>query len=510
MEGYKNPLSEGLRLQKSAEPCTVIIFGASGDLTKRKLVPALYSLAQQNLVASGFSVVGTARTPMSHEAFRTAMSDALKEFAETGVDSTVLENFIAGLYYCATDPGDSKSYDNLAALLDQIDRDRGTSGNRLFYLSTPPSLYGPIVAQLGAHGQNKDEKGGWRRIIIEKPFGRDLESAKQLNRDCLKVFQEDQLYRIDHYLGKETVQNVMVLRFANGIFEPLWNRQFIQHVQITAAESIGVENRGGYYETSGAFRDMIQNHLMQVMTLVAMEPPVAMDANSIRDEKTKVTRAIREFTIDQVDQFAVRGQYGEGAVGGKKAIGYCQEQGVNPNSNTETYAALKVLIDNSRWADVPFYLRSGKRLPRRVSEIAIQFRRPPHPLFRQTRRAGDLDPNFLIIRVQPDEGISLKFGAKLPGQAVNIRTVNMDFLYGTSFSKRSPEAYERLLLDGMLGDSTLFARGDMVERSWELVMPVIEKWKEPAKNFPNYAAGEWGPKEADDFLERESRRWRKP
>ncbi|HJZ11715.1 MAG TPA: glucose-6-phosphate dehydrogenase [Acidobacteriota bacterium] len=507
---FKNPLSEGLRIQRSAEPCTVVIFGASGDLTKRKLLPALYSLAQQNLVASGFSIVGTARTAMTHEAFRTATGEALKEFGETGpLDTTVWKNFASGLYYVPTDPGNAQSYGNLSELLDQIDRERGTSGNRLFYLSTPPSLYIDIIRRLGENHQQKDEKGGWRRIIIEKPFGHDLNTARTLNREALSVFSENQIYRIDHYLGKETVQNIMVLRFSNGIFEPVWNRYFIDHVQITAAESIGVENRGGYYEQSGAFRDMIQNHMMQLMALVAMEPPVDLEANAVRDEKTKVTRAIRDFTIDEVEQFAVRGQYAEGAVGGQKVKGYRQEANVNPSSTTETYAAFKILIDNSRWADVPFYLRSGKRLPKRVSEIAIQFKRPPHLLFKHTL-AGELEPNFLVLRIQPDEGISLKFGAKLPGQAIQIRNVNMDFQYGTSFGRRSPEAYERLLLDAMLGDSTLFARGDMVELAWELVMPILEKWQASADHFPNYEAGEWGPPEADAFLEKDGRRWRRP
>jgi glucose-6-phosphate 1-dehydrogenase len=330
-----------------------------------------------------------------------------------------------------------------------------------------------------------------------------------LNSDIQQVFGENQIYRIDHYLGKETVQNIMVLRFSNGIFEPIWNHYFIDHVQITAAESLGVEGRGGYYEQSGALRDMIQNHLMQVLALVAMEPPADMESSCVRDEKTKVTRAIRDITVDDVYRYAVRGQYGEGALDDKKLPGYRQENGVNPASNTETYAAVKFMIDNSRWADVPFYLRSGKRMKKRVSEIAIQFKRPPHLLFKKTE-VGELDANFLIIRVQPDEGISIKIGAKLPGQAIHIRTVSLDFLYGTSFGNKSPEAYERLLLDAMLGDPTLFARGDMVELAWELVMPIIEQWQEPANNFPNYAAGSWGPKDSDAFLEHDGRRWRQP
>jgi glucose-6-phosphate 1-dehydrogenase len=330
-----------------------------------------------------------------------------------------------------------------------------------------------------------------------------------LNKVLLGSFTENEIYRIDHYLGKETVQNIIVLRFANGIFEPLWNRRYIDHVQITAAESIGVENRGGYYEQAGAFRDMIQNHMLQLMTLVAMEPPATLDATGVRDEKTKVVRAMRPISPEQVNQIAVRGQYGEGFMGGSKVVGYRQEPNVSPQSSTDTYAAVKFFVDNWRWADVPFYLRSGKRLPKRVTEIAIQFRRVPDFLFRNVS-SGPIEPNLLVLRIQPDEGISLKFGAKLPGQSVQIRPVNMDFQYGTSFAKRSPEAYERLLLDAMLGDSTLYARGDMVEMTWELVMPIIHAWEKPAENFPNYEAGTWGPKEADEFIERDGRRWRRP
>jgi glucose-6-phosphate 1-dehydrogenase len=506
----ENPLREGLRLQRTAQPCVVIIFGASGDLTKRKLVPALYSLAEQDLLGSGFSVVGTARTPMSHDAFRAAMREAVNEFSADGPgDATVWENFAAGLFYTPTDVKQPESYGNLVPLLDRIDRERGTAGNRLFYLSTPPNLYSGIIRRLGATGLNHSNSGGWTRIIIEKPFGRDLASARALNQEVLRVFNEDQIYRIDHYLGKETVQNIMVLRFANGIFEPIWNRRYIDHVQITAAESIGVENRGGYYEQAGAVRDMIQNHLLQVLAHVTMEPPAVMEANAVRDEKTKVVRAIHPIAPDEVDQYAIRGQYGEGAVGGHRVEGYRQEPNVSPESNTETYAAVKFLIDNWRWAEVPFYLRTGKRLPKRVTEVAIQFRRAPHLLFKQAP-GGGMEPNALILRIQPDEGISLKFNAKLPGQAINLRPVNMDFQYGASFGKRSPEAYERLLLDAMVGDSTLFARGDMVELTWELTMPILEMWQRPALNFPNYAAGTWGPSEADQLIERDGRRWRRP
>ncbi len=447
---------------------------------------------------------------MTHDEFRKSMRESVQEFSEEEwTNSSVWDNFAAGLFYSPTDPKDPESYVRLKELLVQIDRERGTSGNRLYYLSTPPSLYTGIVDQLSRTGMNRAPQGSWTRIIVEKPFGRDLESAKALNRDILQTFSENQVYRIDHYLGKETVQNIMVLRFANGIFEPLWNRRYVDHVQITASESLGVENRGGYYEQAGTFRDMIQNHMLQLLAMVAMEPPAALDATAVRDEKTKVVRAMRPIQPDQVSQIAVRGQYGEGSVGGTKVPGYRQEKNVNPQSSTETYAVIKFFIDNWRWAEVPFYLRSGKRLPKRVSEIAIQFRRVPHLLFKNVA-GGQIEPNYLILRIQPDEGISLKLGAKLPGQSIQIRPVNMDFQYGTSFGRKSPEAYERLLLDAILGDSTLYARGDMVEMTWELVMPVIEAWQKPERNFPNYDAGSWGPKEADEFIERDGHRWRRP
>jgi len=507
----ENPLQEGSRrIEWVAEPCVVVIFGASGDLTKRKLLPALYNLADQHLLSPGFSVVGFARTEKSHEVFRDEMRESVDRFSETGpANKDVWDSFAQGLFYISADPRSAEGYAKLSDLLAQIDRERGTAGNRVFYLSTPPSLYGPIIAQLGAAGLAKPATG-WTRIIIEKPFGKDLDTAVALNKEVAAVFDEEQVYRIDHYLGKETVQNIMVHRFSNGIFEPLWNRQYIDHIQITAAEAVSVEDRGGYYEEAGALRDMIQNHLLQVFTLVAMEPPVSMDSESIRDEKNKVMMAVRPIKIEEIDRVAVRGQYGAGSVGGKPVIAYRSAKGVNPESNTETYAALKLYIDNWRWADVPFYLRSGKSMPRRVSEVAIQFKRAPHMLFKGA--ANQLEPNVMVLRIQPDEGISLKFGAKQPGQAVRIRQVNMDFEYGTSFARKSPEAYERLLLDCMLGDATLFARRDMVERGWALITPILEYWKntKPINPFPNYEAGTWGPREADEMMERDGRRWRRP
>ena len=505
-----NPLREGLRLERTAEPCTVIIYGASGDLTKRKLVPALYRLSQERLLPGEFAVVGISRSPMSHDDFRAKMKDAIATFSEAKrVDEAVWESFAKGVYYVSGDIGTPDSYQQLSTLLDQIDKERGTSGNRVFYLSTAPEHYSMAIKQLGDAGLSRAKDGSWVRIIIEKPFDYDLTSAKKLNQDVAAVFDEEQVYRIDHYLGKETVQNLMVFRFANGIFEPIWNRNYIDHVQITNAEAVGVEGRGGYYEGAGVLRDMIQNHVFQVLSNVVMEPPASLTANAIRDEKIKVMQSVRAFTPDTVDQYAVRGQYGPGATSGKPVVGYREESGVNPESKTETYAALKLHFDNWRWAGVPFYLRSAKRMPKRLTEIAIQFKEAPHQLFGNLTQQ-QLEPNVLVCRIQPDEGITMRIGAKIPGQVTRIRWVNMDFRYGASFGVASPEAYERLLLDCILGDSTLYARRDMTERGWEIVMPILEHWQKSKAKFPNYEAGSWGPQEADDFIERDGRRWRKP
>ncbi|HZS05989.1 MAG TPA: glucose-6-phosphate dehydrogenase [Blastocatellia bacterium] len=505
-----NPLREGLRLERTADPCTVIIYGASGDLTKRKLVPALYRLSQERLLPGEFAVVGVSRSPMSHDDFRAKMKDAVATFSEAKrVDEAIWESFAKGIYYVAGDIGNAESYQQLSNLLDQIDKERGTSGNRVFYLSTAPEHYSMAIKQLGDAGLADAKEGSWVRIIIEKPFGYDLASAKKLNQDVAAVFDEDQVYRIDHYLGKETVQNLMVFRFANGIFEPIWNRQYIDHVQITNAEAVGVEGRGGYYEGAGVLRDMIQNHVFQVLSHVVMEPPASLTANAIRDEKIKVMQSVRAFTPDKIDEMTVRGQYGPGSVNGKPVPGYREEPGVNPESRTETYAMLKLHFDNWRWAGVPFYIRSAKRMPKRLTEIAIQFKEAPHLLFGSLSQQ-QLEPNVLVCRIQPDEGITMRVGAKIPGQVTRIRWVNMDFRYGASFGVASPEAYERLLLDCILGDSTLYARRDMTERGWEIVMPILEHWQKTRPNFPNYEAGSWGPKEADDFIERDGRRWRRP
>lgn len=504
----ENPLRAGMRLERTAQPCVVVIFGASGDLTKRKLVPGLYSLAQQKLLPAEFAIVGVARHVMSDEEFRGAMREAVEKYGEEKrVDDAVWESFASGLFYMAGEFSDAEVFKSLRVKLEQLDVERGTAGNRLFYLSTAPSFFGLISKQLGAAGLAKPKDKAWTRVIVEKPFGHDLESARQLNAELASVFHEDQVYRIDHYLGKETVQNLLVFRFANSIFEPLWNRQYIDHVQITNAEALGVEGRGAYYEEAGVVRDMIQNHVFQVVSLVAMEPPSSLDANAVRDEKFKAMRAVRPIPLEQVDEFAVRGQYGPGYVLGDSVPGYRQETGVNPESSTETFAALKLYFDNWRWAGVPFYIRSGKRLQKRVTEIAIQFKEVPHHLF--SAADSPLEPNVLVIRIQPNEGITLRFGAKLPGQRMRIRWVNMDFRYGSSFGVHTPEAYERLLLDCILGDSTLYARRDMTERGWEIVTPILEAWKKPAPDFPNYEAGTWGPQAAFELIERDGRHWRR-
>ena len=495
------------------ESCVMVIFGASGDLTKRKLVPALWSLFQSRVLPEPFAVIGVSRTEMSNETFRANMREAVTDFARVQPPSPrVWERFAQALFYYSGDPADPGLYGGLGDFIRRIEGERGTGGNRLFYLSTPPSLYTHIVARLGEAGFNRaDTPDAWVRLVIEKPFGRDLVSSQALNQVVASVFTESQVYRIDHYLGKETVQNILVFRFANGIFEPLWNRNHVDHVQITVSETLGVESRGAYYEESGALRDMIQNHILQLLCLVAMEPPVTFDAYPVRDEKTKVMRALRPIDPADVDAIAVRGQYGPGFVDGQRVKGYREEKGVSAESITETYAAVKLGVDNWRWAGVPFYLRTGKRLTKRTSEIAVQFRRTPHLVFRRNPEAIAEAANRLVLRIQPDEGISLQFGAKLPGPEPRIKAVEMDFDYHQAFGGEPPEAYERLLLDVMKGDATLFARGDWVDLAWEMLDPVLQAWShgDPRK-FPNYEAGTWGPAEADTLIEREGREWRRP
>ncbi len=501
-----------MRIEPTAPPCCVVIFGATGDLTRRKLLPALYRLAQQRLVPSEFAILGTARRLHSDEEFREAMKAAISEFADDEpLDEAAWESFAKRIFYIGGEFNDAQLYEQLKTKLAEIDKEYDTNGNRLFYLATAPPFFGVVAKHLGAAGladaSNSSNVQSWTRVIVEKPFGHDLESARALNRELAEVFEERQVYRIDHYLGKETVQNLLVFRFSNSIFEPLWNRQYIDHIQITNAETLGVEGRGGYYETAGALRDMIQNHVFQVTSLIAMEPPSSLSANGVRDEKIKAMQGVRALPPEQIDQRAVRGQYGPGTVLGDTVPGYREEPGVEPSSSTETFAALKLYFDNWRWAGVPFYLRSGKRLQKHITEIAIQFKEVPQRLFNESD--SPLQPNVLVIRIQPNEGISLRFGAKLPGQALRIRSVNMDFRYGSSFGVKAPEAYERLLLDCMLGDSTLYARRDMVERGWEIVTPILEAWKKPAPDFPNYDAGSWGPEESEQLIERDGRAWRK-
>jgi glucose-6-phosphate 1-dehydrogenase len=508
-----NPLRFGMRNARTVQPCIMVIFGATGDLTHRKLLPALYNLALEQPLPPQFTVVGVARRPFTNEEFRQQALESINRFSRNRpVNQAVWETFSRGLYYHQSQFDDTDGYRRLADLLQQLDRERGTGGNHVFYMATPPSYYPDIADRLHEAGLSK--KGAattppWTRIIIEKPFGHDLQSALALNAELNKSFTEEQIYRIDHYLGKETVQNIMVLRFANGIFEPIWNRRYIDNVQITVAESIGVDGRADYYEEAGAMRDMIQNHMMQLLTLVGMEPPANFDANAVRDEKVKVLRSIPPMQENEIAADTVRAQYGPGLLGGVPVPGYRQEKGVDPQSRTETFVALKLAIESWRWAGVPFYLRHGKRLAKRTTEIAITFKRPPYLLFRGTG-ADQMQPNVLSLRIQPNEGISLNFDAKVPGQEMQLRSVNMDFLYGSSFGVEPPEAYERLLLDCMLGDSTLFTRIDESEYSWRLVDNIENAWARlPASTIAQYEPGTWGPKEADALIERDGRTWRR-
>jgi glucose-6-phosphate 1-dehydrogenase len=504
-----NPLREGLSTKAVPQPCAVVIFGATGDLTHRKLVPALYNIAADGELPPAVAVVGFARRPKTDDEFRKEMEEATRKFSRQTVRDEIWEGFAKSLYYHQSEFGDEAGYQKLAARLDRLDKESGTRGNRLFYFATSPEQFETIVENLKKAGLNKAREGSWARVILEKPFGTDLNSARHLNRVVQSAFSEDQTYRIDHFLGKETAQNILVLRFANAIFEPLWNTRYIDHVQITAAETLGVENRAGYYESAGALRDMVQNHLLQLLCLVGMEPPTDLGADSIRDEKVKVVRSLRRFTEAEVKTQVVRGQYAQGAINGQAVAAYRAENGVDPKSQTETYVALRILVDNWRWADVPIYVRVGKRLPKSGTEISVHFKKAPQVLFNRESQA--LDQNVLVIRIQPDEGISLRMQAKVPGTSFRIESVKMDFHYGTSFGKASPEAYERLLLDAMAGDATLFARRDEVERAWAFIDAIEEAWvaKEDAPKLCTYPAGSWGPEEADELLARDGRRWRR-
>ncbi len=500
----ENPLREGLSVRRTPEPCALVIFGATGDLTHRKLVPALYNLAHEGQLPSGFAIVGFARRPKTNEEFRAELKQAVEQFSRfSPINPAVWDSFAQGIVYHQAEFGDADGYARLDKLLQQLDHERGTAGNRVFYLATAPTDFTTIIQQLGQHRLNASA-----RIIVEKPFGRSLDTARELNSTLAGVFDEPQVFRIDHYLGKETVQNILALRFANEVFEPLWNAKYVDHVQITVAESLGVEGRGGYYDQSGALRDMVQNHMMQLLSLTAMEPPTGLGAEDIRDEKVKVLRAIRPIAPAQVQQFSVRGQYARGSIAGKSVVGYREEPKVATDTRTETFVALKLFIDNWRWAGVPFFLRHGKRLPKQAAEIAIQFKAPPAVLFAAEGNAP-MQANVLVMRIQPDEGIAIRMNAKVPGTTLNIQPVKMDFRYGGSFGARSPDAYERLLHDVIVGDSTLFTRDDEVERSWTIMDAVLEGWQSAPAPFA-YESGTWGPPEADAFIEKDGRQWRRP
>jgi glucose-6-phosphate 1-dehydrogenase len=494
---------------RPADPCIMVIFGAAGDLTRRKLIPALYNLAKAQLLSREFAIVGVAHSQMSTDDFRNKLSEDICRYTNSEIDSDIWEWFTRRLYYIPAEFDDKNLYSQLKTTLEKVDKDHSTHGNYFFYLATAPTFFGPVVEELAAAGLMDEENGHrWRRVIIEKPFGHDLESARTLNQQLLKVASENQIYRIDHYLGKETVQNILAFRFANGIFEPIWNRRYIDHVQITVAETVGVESRGSYYDSAGALRDMVPNHIMQLISLTAMEPPISFRADAVRDEQAKILHAIQSPTSEEVLSRTVRGQYGAGVEDSHRVPGYRQEPDVPPDSRTETFVAMKLAIDNWRWADVPFYLRTGKCLAAQTTQIVIQFRRAPFVLFRDTP-VENLMPNQLVLHIQPQEGISLQFAAKVPGPIMRLGAVDMNFNYSDYFGTQPSTGYERLLHDCMIGDATLFQRADMVEAGWCVVSPVLDVWKAlPPRNFPNYPAGSWGPKESDELLERDGRHWR--
>ncbi|MDX2270642.1 MAG: glucose-6-phosphate dehydrogenase [Cyanobacteriota bacterium] len=506
----ENPLRIGLNQERTPDPSILVQFGASGDLAGRKLIPAYYRLFVQRRLPTEFTLVGVARKDWTHESYRAKMRAAMQEFAPKDLGpEAVWEDFASRLFYCQLDINKPESYEQLNALLSELDQQRGTRGNRIYYLAVSPDFYAEAVQQLGAAGMLANPRK--TRVVIEKPFGHDLTSAQELNRIVQKVCHEEQIYRIDHYLGKETVQNLLVFRFANAIFEPLWNRNYIDHIQISVAETVGVEDRAGYYDTSGALRDMVQNHLMQVYCLTAMEPPVSLASDGVRNEKTKVLQATRVADPRHIAECAIRSQYGAGWMAGKQVPGYLDEANVNPASTTPTYVALKLVCDTWRWQGVPFYLRTGKRLPKKVSEVAIHFRQVPLLLFQSA--AQEVSPNVLVLRIQPNEGISLRFEAKMPGPEIRTRSVDMDFRYGAAFGGSTTDAYDRLLLECLLGDQTLFTRSDEVEAAWRVVTPVLSAWESSNGSAPQpvytYEAGTWGPKAAEDLLTKDGRRWRR-
>ena len=519
---HANPLRIGTRLERIPDPCQVVIFGATGDLAHRKVLPALYNLRRAGLLPPESGVVGFSRRPYTDTGYSEEMRASVEQYSRNPVEAALWDDFARGVHYQQGDFSDAASFGALAERLEQVDAAAGTRGNVLFYLATPPSAYPDIVANLG-HARLHARETGWSRIVIEKPFGHDLGSARALNDEVMRVFDEAQVYRIDHYLGKDTVRNLLVFRFANGIFEPVWNRRYVDHVQITVAEDLGVEGRGEFYEQAGASRDILQNHMLQLLSLVAMEPPIAFEADALRDEKVRVLRAVDPgWTESRVRAQVVRAQYRAGWVADRKVVGYRDEPEVEPASTVETFVALRLEIQNWRWADVPFYLRVGKRLPRRATEVAVQFKQPPLMLFRESM--SEPEPNLLAMRIQPDEGILLRFAAKVPELGLDVRSVNMDFTYGSAFLRDAPEAYETLILDAMLGDASLFTRADEVEAAWSIVSPLHESWAqwdvERAKeaetatdtaegSLQPYEAGTWGPAAADRLIERDGRRWRR-
>lgn len=507
----ENPFQERDKNTREIDPCVMVIFGATGDLTGRRLVPALYNLGRDGLLPANFACVGFARREKTNQAFREELKEDIKSYSRTKpIDDAFWTNFSNQISYHQSEFNDDEGYKKLAALLRELDARHGTRGNRVFYLSVQPKYFPVIIEKLHQHGLIYDAHkttDRWSRVIIEKPFGRDTDSAYNLQQDISKHLDESQTYRIDHYLGKETVQNLLVFRFANSIFEALWNYKYIDHIQITVAEDIGIGTRGHFFEDEGLLRDIVQNHMMQLLSLVAMEPPVSLTGTAIRDEKVKVLQAIRPLLNEDFKHNVCVGQYGEGFINGEKVVGYKQEKDVSCESTIETYVALRLFVDNWRWAGVPFYLRAGKRLPKRATEIAIAFKDAPGVLFQQDKKKGD--PNILAIRIQPDEGISLKINCKIPGPSSPIQPVKMDFRYGSYFGKAPPEAYERLIWDCILGDSTLFARSDEVEHSWKIFTPLLKHWEaHPCNGFPNYPSGTWGPKTADEMIAKDGRSWR--
>jgi glucose-6-phosphate 1-dehydrogenase len=504
VEEQQNPLTEGLE-RMPVHPTTLVIFGGTGDLAKRKLLPAIYNLAHEGALPERFNLIAVSRSDIPHDDYRAMALESITEFSRRKPDEKVLERLLENVRYVPGTFDEDGMYERLKGCLAEFDEAAGATFNRVFYLSTAPTFFPVVVGKLGEHGLD-DLDDAEVRVVVEKPIGRNLAEARDLNRAILSVLREDQVFRIDHYLGKETVQNMMALRFANGLFEPIWNRNYIDYVQITAAEDLGVGTRAGYYDTSGALRDLVQNHMLQLLALLCMEPPVTFSADDVRDEKVKVLHAIHPPTLEQVPSMSVRAQYTGGTIGGKQVPGYLEEQDVPADSTTETYAALRLEVDNWRWAGVPIYLRTGKRLARKITEIAVTLKPVPHLAFEQQGSVG-VQPNQLIMTMQPNEGVSISLGAKIPGTRMRIRPVNMEFLYGTAFLSQSPEAYERLILDAMRGDATLFTRDDEVEAQWRIIDPVLQAWAEGGMPVASYQAGASGPAEADAILEGEDR-WR--